>query len=189
MKTNTKFKFHNTIPPTNMKLSMKLSRNISHKLKIIKSGDPTLREAASYKVISIYQISEPDVRLVREAVKAMSSVMFKERRIFSPFSFHVSFPSSHILSFHRCIVCLQISQKQILSLQISSDVGAEELFDCENSSIKKGLLWQQRDKIFSRWKERYFILTRDLLQCFKKETSKITEMGGFIFKVRLIEYH
>ena len=81
-------------------------------------------------------------------------------------------------------MCLQISQKQILSLQISSDVGAEDLFDCENSSIKKGLLWQQRDKIFSRWKERYFILTRDLLQCFKKETSKITEMGGFIFKVR-----
>ena len=69
-------------------------------------------------------------------------------------------------------------------MQISSDVGAEDLFDCENSSIKKGLLWQQRDKIFSRWKERYFILTRDLLQCFKKETSKITEMGGFIFKVR-----
>ena len=96
-------------------------------------------------------------------------------------------PSSHILGFHRCIVYLtssQFSQKQILSLQISSDVGAEDLFDCENSSIKKGLLWQQRDKIFSRWKERYFILTRDLLQCFKKETSKITEMGGFIFKVR-----
>ena len=69
-------------------------------------------------------------------------------------------------------------------MQISSDVGAEDLFDCESSSIKKGLLWQQRDKIFSRWKERYFILTRDLLQCFKKETSKITEMGGFIFKVR-----
>ena len=81
-----------------------------------------------------------------------------------------------------------ISNK-ILLLQISSDVGAEEVCDGETSSIKKGLLWQQRDKLFSRWKERYFILTRDLLQCFKKETSKITEMGGFIFKVRLIEYH
>merc|ERR1719510_818736 len=74
------------------------------------------------------------------------------------------------------------SQENIV--KISSDVGAEDLFDCESSSIKKGLLWQQRDKLFSRWKERYFILTRDLLQCFKKETSKITEMGGFIFKVR-----
>ena len=26
-------------------------------------------------------------------------------------------------------------------------------------------------------------LFKDFLQCFKKETSKITEMGGFIFKV------
>jgi len=49
------------------------------------------------------------------------------------------------------------------------------------------LLWQQRDKLFSRWKERYFILTKDFLQCFKKETSKITEMGGFIFKIKLSE--
>ena len=68
-------------------------------------------------------------------------------------------------------------------MQISSDGVAEDVFEPENSSIKKGLLWQQRDKLFSRWKERYFILTKDLLQCFKKETSKITEMGGFIFKV------
>ena len=29
---------------------------------------------------------------------------------------------------------------------------------------------------------------KDLLQCFKKETSKITEMGGFIFKVRMLLY-
>merc|ERR1719373_917376 len=77
------------------------------------------------------------------------------------------------------------SQENIV--KISSDVGAEDVFDGENSSIKKGLLWQQRDKLFSRWKERYFILTRDLLQCFKKETSKITEMGGFIFKIKLSE--
>ena len=57
----------------------------------------------------------------------------------------------------------------------------------ENSAddgvLKKGLLWQQRDKLFSRWKERYFILTKDYFHCFKKATSRITEMGGFIFKV------
>ena len=70
-------------------------------------------------------------------------------------------------------------------MQISSDGVAEDVVEPENSSIKKGLLWQQRDKLFSRWKERYFILTKDLLQCFKKETSKITEMGGFIFKVMI----
>ena len=73
-------------------------------------------------------------------------------------------------------------------LQISSDSGAEDVFEQETgASIKKGLLWQQRDKLFSRWKERYFILTKDLLQCFKKETSKISEMGGFIFKVRSLD--
>ena len=103
------------------------------------------------------------------------------------------FPSSsHTLISHCCIVYLtktNLISNKILLLQISSDVGAEEVCDGETSSIKKGLLWQQRDKLFSRWKERYFILTRDLLQCFKKETSKITEMGGFIFKVRSTQYH
>ena len=84
-----------------------------------------------------------------------------------------------------CLLSKQIQFIQVLSLQISSDAVAEDVFEPENSSIKKGLLWQQRDKLFSRWKERYFILTKDLLQCFKKETSKITEMGGFIFKVNI----
>ena len=55
-----------------------------------------------------------------------------------------------------------------------------------SSTVRKGLLWQQRDKIFSQWKERYFILTPDYLQCFKKGTSRITEMGEFIFKVIII---
>ena len=62
------------------------------------------------------------------------------------------------------------------------------------------MLWQQKDRFFSRWKERFFILTQvllninddfdkllkifqDYLHCFKKESSRITEMGGFIFKV------
>ena len=49
--------------------------------------------------------------------------------------------------------------------------------------LRKGLLWQQRDKLFSQWKERYFILTTDYLQCFKKGSSRMTEMGEFIFKV------
>ena len=39
---------------------------------------------------------------------------------------------------------------------------------------------QQRDQIFSRWKERYFILTKDLLQEFK-----ISEMEEFMFKVSM----
>ena len=58
----------------------------------------------------------------------------------------------------------------------------------DEASFKKGLLWQQRDKLFSRWKERYFILTKDYFHCFKKAgTSRITEMGGFIFKVNFFK--
>ena len=70
--------------------------------------------------------------------------------------------------------------------------------------VRRGLLWQQKDRFFSRWKERFFILTQvstssqylsfkilkcptqDYLHCFKKESSRITEMGGFIFKVLLL---
>lgn len=52
------------------------------------------------------------------------------------------------------------------------------------STIKKGLLWQQRDRFFSRWKERYFVLTKDYLACFKKGSKVgISEMGSFMYKV------
>nr|CAD7397027.1 unnamed protein product [Timema poppensis] len=61
----------------------------------------------------------------------------------------------------------------------------------EIHAIKKGLLWQQRDRIFSRWKERYFILTRDYLHCFKRASGsgpdRISDMGQFIFKVKLAD--
>merc|ERR1711899_151122 len=55
------------------------------------------------------------------------------------------------------------------------------------SSLLKGVLWQQREKRFSRWKERFFIVTNEYLQCFRKGTSKISEMGGFIYRIRLSE--
>lgn len=55
--------------------------------------------------------------------------------------------------------------------------------------IKRGLMWQQRDKLFSRWKERYFILTRDYLHVFRRASGsdRISEMGQFLFKVKLID--
>ena len=81
----------------------------------------------------------------------------------------------------------------------------KKLFQCLTNVMIIGLLWQQKDRFFSRWKERFFILTQvllgindnltpkiiiqllklfqDYLHCFKKESSRITEMGGFIFKV------
>jgi len=71
------------------------------------------------------------------------------------------------------------SQENLVT--VSPEIGEVDL------TVKKGLLWQQRDKLFSRWKERYFILTKDLVQCFKKGTSRITEMGEFIFSIKLAE--
>ena len=69
-----------------------------------------------------------------------------------------------------------------LDLDAEDDEGED--LESLKSTIRKGLLWQQKDKLFSQWKERYFILTPDYLQCFKKGTSRMTEiMGEFIFKV------
>lgn len=40
--------------------------------------------------------------------------------------------------------------------------------------------------MFARWKERFFVLTKDYLQCFRKGSSpKLSEMGAFSFKIRL----
>ena len=79
--------------------------------------------------------------------------------------------------------CSFLFQQNMVSL--ISGLNEEAL----NSSaqVKKGILWQQRDKIFSRWKERFFVLTNDYLQCYKKGSSRITEMGGFIYGLRLSE--
>lgn len=63
--------------------------------------------------------------------------------------------------------------------------------DPVNSTLRKGLLWQQKDGgLFTRWKERYFILTKDYLSCFKKASSLSfigSEMGSFLYKVNLVE--
>ena len=66
------------------------------------------------------------------------------------------------------------------------DIGTLDGSDPECGRMRKGLLWQQRDKLFSRWKERYFILTRDLLQCFKRNAGKVSDMGEFLFQVSLL---
>ncbi|RZC42881.1 PH domain containing protein, partial [Asbolus verrucosus] len=72
----------------------------------------------------------------------------------------------------------------LLQSLLSSSFGKES-----TATIKRGLLWQQRKKLFSRWKERYFILTRDYLYCFQRASGadKISEMGQFLFKVKLVD--
>lgn len=65
--------------------------------------------------------------------------------------------------------------------------------NCNDSTMKKGLLWQMKDGggFFNRWKERYFILTKDYLTCFKKSSSNLSflgsEMGSFAYKLKLLE--
>jgi len=51
--------------------------------------------------------------------------------------------------------------------------------------VMKGLLWILQDKLFSKWKERFIVLTSHYLQFFKKTSSSISEMGAFIMKVKL----
>ena len=79
---------------------------------------------------------------------------------------------------------LQANQDELELEYDPESIEASEQLEKTSKTVKKGLLWQQRDKLFSQWKERYFILTQDYLQCFKKGSSRITEMGEFIFKVR-----
>jgi len=38
-----------------------------------------------------------------------------------------------------------------------------------SKDLHRGVLWHQKDKFFSRWKERYFVLNQGFLICFKNE--------------------
>lgn len=80
-------------------------------------------------------------------------------------------------------LCMVSLMKSLLFQSLLSNYGK----DPSSQVIKRGLLYQQRDKLFSRWKERYFILTRDYLHCFRRATGhdRITEMGQFLFKIKL----
>ena len=53
------------------------------------------------------------------------------------------------------------------------------------AALLRGVVWVQREKLFARWKERFCILTRDYLHCFKKGSTQLTECGPFLFKVCL----
>ena len=76
----------------------------------------------------------------------------------------------------------------------------EGSLNTNDSTMKKGLLWQMKDGsfFFNRWKERYFILTQDYLTCFKKKTSSLRKkklgsialssfMGSYSYKLKLLD--
>jgi hypothetical protein len=45
-------------------------------------------------------------------------------------------------------------------------------------------MWVQKEKVFSRWKERVVVITEDYLQCFKKGSAQLSHVGSFLFKVQ-----
>jgi len=75
-------------------------------------------------------------------------------------------------------VTTSLPTKHILQERFSQAMDKEVI-------VMKGLLWVQQDKLFSKWKERFIVLTSHYLQFFKKASSRISEMGAFIMKVKL----
>ena len=49
--------------------------------------------------------------------------------------------------------------------------------------MRRGLLWLQEDKLFSRWRERFIVLSTSHIVVHKKAASRISEMGAFLYKV------
>ena len=67
----------------------------------------------------------------------------------------------------------------------------------------RGVVWLHRDKVFSRsvsslasqleiiptsnyyfsWKERFIVVTKDYLQCYKRVATEASQMGPFLHQV------
>ena len=50
-------------------------------------------------------------------------------------------------------------------------------------SLMQSIMWVQREKVFSRWKERVVVITQDYLQCFKKGSAQLSNVAHFLLKV------
>lgn len=92
----------------------------------------------------------------------------------------------------------QHTQQQLNSHKVAPISGQDNFDNGENIfTIKKGILWQQQNydrfhqRLFSRWKKRYFILTTDYLVCFKRSSAKVgrSEMGKFLYKVSYQDFY
>ena len=49
--------------------------------------------------------------------------------------------------------------------------------------LHRSLLWIQKEKLLSRWRERFVVITEDYLQCYKKGLAQLSQMGDFLFQV------
>ena len=52
-----------------------------------------------------------------------------------------------------------------------------------NCAIMRGLMWIHQEKMFSKWKEKFLVVTKDYIQIYKKGSVEGTQMGDFQFQV------
>ena len=64
-----------------------------------------------------------------------------------------------------------------------SSTAIELVVGKSEGALRRGLLWLQEDKLFSRWRERFVVLTNTHIVVHKKAASRISEMGAFLYKV------
>jgi len=57
----------------------------------------------------------------------------------------------------------------------------------EQFPLLKGMLWQKKERFFSRWKERFFILTPKHIQCFEKSPTHSNDSALFQVQLSKIE--
>ena len=101
---------------------------------------------------------------------------------------HVQHQQQHHQVRHQNIVGkmkgVESTETSVVSDQSISRPGVSESSVLgSDSCVRKGVMWVQQEKMFSRWKERFIILTNTHLHIFKKSTSRISDMGTFVNKV------
>lgn len=64
----------------------------------------------------------------------------------------------------------QENSNQLLSLPVTISEYNQRR---ENVQLKKENLWLKRDKFFSKWRERFFVVTSSYLKCFESEDESI----------------
>lgn len=134
-----------------------------------------------------------DSKLSEDINQKSHVVQFDSNRIPNKNNVSTSLPQneeepqhSHEMKFaHEGLISFSSGLKQLPNGKIISD---------NPTTVKKGVLWQHQSptkfhqRFFNKWTKRYFILTVDYLNCFKRSTSKVghSEMGKFIYKVSKI---
>ena len=52
--------------------------------------------------------------------------------------------------------------------------------------LVESVMWVQREKLFSQWKERVVVMTEEELHCYKKGSAQLSAVGSLILKVLIL---